>query len=54
MKQNKSNAVLTGPWWIPKRLFNHIEAYRKKKNLTKTAVIIEALEIHEEQNPCQK
>jgi len=45
--RNKSNAIKIGPWWIPERLVNHIEAYRKKHNLTKTAVIVEALEGHE-------
>lgn len=44
--RNKSNAIKIGPWWIPERLVNHIEAYQGKHNLTKTAVIIEALENH--------
>lgn len=49
--RNKSNAIKFGPWWIPERLVNHVEAYREKHNLTKTAVIIEALESHKRVNP---
>lgn len=45
--RNKSNAIKIGPWWIPNRLVKHVNDYAKKHNLTKTAVIIEALETHE-------
>jgi hypothetical protein len=50
MRKPKNNTVISGPWWIPKRLAAHIERYRKKHNLTKTTVIIEALELHEERD----
>jgi hypothetical protein len=53
MKKNKSNAIKCGPWNLPARLVEYIESYRKKHNLTKTAVIIEALEVHREME-CEK
>lgn len=42
--RNKSNAIKTGPWNLPVRLVEKLNAYSKKHNLTKTTVIREALE----------